>query len=80
MVTRQRNRVRERREQAGLTQTELARRARVSRQTLSAIEKDDGYQPTAAVMGRLTDALADPRLFWREALYDPADDEDTTQG
>jgi DNA-binding XRE family transcriptional regulator len=61
-----RNRVREARGNAGLTQIALCELASIARQTLVVIERDNGYEPTAAVMGRLSDALGDPLLFWRE--------------
>ncbi len=68
MISRLRNRVRTIRAERGLSQRELCRMASVSRQTLSVIERDDGYTPTAAVMGRLSDALGDTDLFWREEV------------
>jgi DNA-binding XRE family transcriptional regulator len=61
-----RNRLRETRRARGLSQRRLAKVAGVSRQIIVLIDRDDGYEPTAAVMGRLCDALGDMRLFWRE--------------
>lgn len=66
MQTRIRNRVRALRGERQITQAELARMATVSRQTLSDIEQDDGYEPQAGVIRRLSDALGDPGLFWWE--------------
>lgn len=66
MTTKLRNRVRAVRASRSITQADLAKAAQVSRQTLSDIEQDDGYEPIAAVMRRLSDALEDPELFWFE--------------
>lgn len=68
MQTRLRNRVRAKRQEQGLTQRQLLERARIARQTLVVLERDNGYEPTAAVMGRLSDAMGDPDLFWREPI------------
>ena len=51
------NRVRERRQSLGLSQTELARRAGVVRQTVNKIENIGGYQVTTVVCLRLAQAL-----------------------
>lgn len=61
-----RNRVRERRLELHLTQRELARRTGLSRQTLSAIERNDGYSPVARVMATIAEALdcSIGDLFW----------------
>ena len=61
-----RNRVREVRTKLGISQRELVRRTGLSRQTLSAIERDNGYSPNGTVMASLGQALdADlGDLFW----------------
>lgn len=51
------NRVRERRQALGLTQTELARRAGVVRQTVNQVERKPGHQVTTVVCLRLAEAL-----------------------
>lgn len=53
------NRIRELREQAGLTQDELARRLMVTRQTINAIE-NDRYNPTLELAFRLAKAFGCP--------------------
>lgn len=68
MQSRLRNRVRAVRIGRDLGHRELCRLAKVSHQTLTVIERDDGYEPTAAVMGRLCDALGATDLFWREEV------------
>lgn len=62
------NRIREIREQRGMSQRELGRLTGLSRQTLSAIERNDGYSPNGNVMVRLAEALGTPlqELFWSE--------------
>jgi DNA-binding XRE family transcriptional regulator len=65
-----RNRVRERRVERGMFKSECARRAGMSRQTLSAIEADDGHQPLSSHMTALAEVLGDPGLFWWEAIED----------
>ncbi|WP_396594652.1 helix-turn-helix transcriptional regulator [Brevundimonas sp. R86498] len=59
-----RNTVRERREQKGWSQGELARRLGVSRQTINAVETDkyDPSLPLALRMARLFDVPV-PQLF-----------------
>lgn len=52
------NRIRELREAAGLTQEDVAQRLRVTRQTINAIENDK-YNPTLALAFKLA------RLFGR---------------
>jgi DNA-binding XRE family transcriptional regulator len=79
-MSRLRNRVKSARVASGLSQRALAERASVSRQIIVLIERDDGYEPTTAVTGRLSDALGDMGLFWRESTYDVRDDADTEQG
>lgn len=66
MGMRLRNRVREARTAAGLTQEALARAAEISGQTLIDIERDAGHEPRASVQRRLCEALGDPALFWFE--------------
>jgi len=61
-----RNRVRERREQARISQHELSRMTGLSRMTIRAVERDDGYEPLATVMTVLCAALNDAELFWWE--------------
>ena len=51
------NRVRERRLALGITQTELARRCGLVRQTVSQVERIAGYRPTAVVCLRIARAL-----------------------
>lgn len=65
-----RNRVRVMRETAGLSQVELARKAGISRATLSYIEQDNGHQPRTRQVTALASALGDPALFWWEAATD----------
>lgn len=76
MTMRLRNRVRPSRQGQGLSQAELARRARVSRQTLSNIEQDNGYEPRSDVMRRLAETIGDPGLFWWQADDDVRSDDD----
>ncbi len=64
MQTRLRNRVRQKRQERGLSQRGLVDRASIARQTLVVLERDNGYEPTAAVMTALCDALDDTALFW----------------
>lgn len=54
-----RNRVRELREARGLTQEELAKQVRVSRQTIHAIENDK-YNPTLDLAFRLARLFEQP--------------------
>ena len=54
-----RNRIRELREAAGLTQEELANRLRVTRQTIHAIENDK-YNPTLALAFKLARLFEQP--------------------
>lgn len=51
-----RNRIRDLRDQAGLTQDELARRLMVTRQTVNAIE-NDRYNPTLELAFRLANVF-----------------------
>jgi len=62
------NRLREARQAAGLSQRELGALAGVSRPTVIGLERNDGYEPTAATMRKLSNALNDPGLFWREEI------------
>jgi transcriptional regulator with XRE-family HTH domain len=61
-----RNRVRAVRAALGLSQRDLAKLSGVSRVTLGAIERDDGYEPKASVMGRVCEVLGDAGLWWFE--------------
>jgi putative transcriptional regulator len=64
-----RNSVKRTREELGLSQRELGRKTGLSRQTLSAIEQDDGYSPNASVMAAVAEAL-DAKLgdlFWLDS-------------
>ena len=63
-----RNRVLATRAEMGISQHELCRRTGLSRLTIRAVERDDGYTPNGAVMLRLSEALgADMNsLFWSE--------------
>jgi transcriptional regulator with XRE-family HTH domain len=65
--TKLRNRVRAKRRERGLSQRQLVERASIARQTLVVLERDNGYEPTAAVMTALCDALGDTALFWWES-------------
>jgi DNA-binding XRE family transcriptional regulator len=51
-----------------LSVTELHRRTGLTRQTIYAIERDNGYTPKADVMFRLSQALNEDvaTLFWSE--------------
>lgn len=49
-----------RREAAGMTQEQLARRARLSRSYLAALEAGHRKNPTMLVLGRLAKALGAP--------------------
>lgn len=62
------NRVRERRQELRLSQTELARRAGVVRQTVNQIENVEGYQATTVVCLRIAEALGQDvsDLFFEE--------------
>jgi transcriptional regulator with XRE-family HTH domain len=66
-----RNRVRAIRLAHGLTITELAQRAGVSRTTLHKIEADEFYLAKSPVMLALAEALGDPGLFVLEHNADP---------
>lgn len=63
-----RNNVRFLRERRRLNQTELARRALISRVTLALIEREHGYDPHHSVMEKLARALSVGigELFWAE--------------
>lgn len=61
-----RNRVRQAREDKGLSQYDLSRSTGLSRVTIRAVERDDGYEPNSTVMTMLCQALDDPDLFWWE--------------
>jgi len=54
-----RNRIRELREAAGLTQEELAKRLKVTRQTVHAIENDK-YNPTLALAFKMARLFQQP--------------------
>ncbi len=60
-----RNRVREIRQELGLTQAELAEAAGVTRQTIIAIERG-GYVPSAVLALHLARVLSEPfpTVFW----------------
>lgn len=68
-----RNRVREARVERGLNLSQLADAAGLSRPTVRAIERDDGYEPTASVMSKLCETLGTPDLFWFEEEAVPAE-------
>jgi DNA-binding XRE family transcriptional regulator len=68
-----RNRVRAARQARGITQIQLAEDAGMTRQTLAAIEKDDGHEPYGWVMTALSSVLDDPGLFWWEASAQPVE-------
>ena len=51
------NKVKERREELGLTQEELERKSGVSRQTISALENKDDLNTSTKVMLALANAL-----------------------
>jgi DNA-binding XRE family transcriptional regulator len=61
-----RNRVLVKRAEQRISQHELSRRTGLSRMTLRAVERDDGYEPNSTVMTALCEALDDPDLFWWE--------------
>lgn len=61
-----RNRVRKVREDKGQSQYDLSRGTGLSRVTIRAVERDDGYEPNSTVMTVLCEALDDPDLFWWE--------------
>ena len=61
-----RNKVLATREAKGISQHELSRKTGLSRMTLRAVERDDGYQPISTVMTMLCESLDDPDLFWWE--------------
>jgi transcriptional regulator with XRE-family HTH domain len=61
-----RNRVRLVREKLGVSQHELSRQTGLSRMTIRAVERDNGYVPNGSVMTRLSDALGETDLFWFE--------------
>jgi transcriptional regulator with XRE-family HTH domain len=65
-----RNRVKATRVLRGVSQTALAERAGISRMTLRAIERDDGYQPKASAMVALARVLNDEGLWWMERTGD----------
>jgi transcriptional regulator with XRE-family HTH domain len=66
------NRLRERREAAGLSRMELATRSGVTRQTIWNIETGRA-QPETATIFRLAQALEEPwsSLFWAEPAPKP---------
>jgi DNA-binding XRE family transcriptional regulator len=73
-----RNRVLATREGLALSQHELSRRTGLSRMTLRAVERDDGYEPNSTVMTMLCEALDAPDLFWwerepAEPMLEPAE-------
>lgn len=72
-----RNRVRAVRVQRALSVAALARRSRVSTQTIFDIERDDGHAPRGMVQVRLCEALNCTSLFWveRTDADPPAPDE-----
>lgn len=77
-----RNRVRDRRMTLGLTQTELARRAGVSRQTIWKLEQRPEYGVPKMVCVRLAAALSveESWLFFEDPRpYSVGDDADTEQ-
>lgn len=63
-----RNRVREVRENLGISKSALARTANLSRQTIITLERDDGYRPTSEVMLTLCEVLGSDlgSLFWSD--------------
>ena len=61
-----RNKVLAARDAKRLSQHELSRITGLSRMTLRAVERDDGYEPNSTVMTMLCTALDDPDLFWWE--------------
>lgn len=61
-----RNKVLVTREARGISQHELSRMTGLSRMTLRAVERNDGYEPNSTVMTVLCAALDDPGLFWWE--------------
>lgn len=50
-------RVKERREKLGMTQQELANKAKVSRQTIIAIESNENFQTSTATLMKIANAL-----------------------
>lgn len=63
-------RLKEMREQKGITQEELERTSGVSRQTISAIENNDNYQAktgTLLALARALDTTVD-KLFFEKAV------------
>lgn len=63
-----RNRVKTARRELDISQRELARRTGLSRLTIRAIERDNGYSPNGTVMVRIATALDSDiqTLFWSE--------------
>lgn len=61
-----RNSITAARQRKQLSKSALAGAAGISRQTLAAIERDDGYHPASSVMTALCKALDDESLFWWE--------------
>ena len=66
-----RNKVLKTRESLGISQHELSRRTGLSRMTLRAVERNDGYEPNSTVMTSLCEALDAPDLFWWERDAEP---------
>ncbi len=64
-----RNQVRRMRLERGLSQREMARLTGLSRQTLYAIERDDGYDTSSRIQGAIAGMLGVPTAacFWHEA-------------
>lgn len=67
------NTVRDTRKDVGMTVSELARRAKTSRQTIYAIEKQEIKNVSGEVMFRIADALRKPEreiFFARDVIHE----------
>ena len=69
VITKLQNNISVRRKVSGLTQSQLAEKIEVTRQTIAAIEKGD-YSPSVFLALRLAAALHTPinELFWLEDI------------